>query len=67
MPDRDIDSEFVRDWENEATQCRHCTSFRVKDGKSICLTSDDKSFEEVLEEFGETAPNSHCDYFQAVD
>ena len=67
MPDRDIDSEFVSEWDNEATQCKNCASFRSRDGQSICQTTDDKLFEEILEENGETAPNSHCDYFQSKD
>jgi hypothetical protein len=67
MADRDIDSDFKSEWENEATQCKNCKSFRVKDGKSICLIVDDKTFEEILDENGETAPTSHCDYFQSLD
>jgi len=67
MSDRDIDANYIEDWYDETTQCKNCTSFCVVDGKRICLTSTDKTPTEILEESGETPPNSHCDYFQAKD
>jgi len=67
MSDRNLDSEFVNNWGNEATQCQKCTSFYSHDGKCVCVTSSDKTFEELLEENGEIQPDSHCDYFQSID
>ena len=51
------DAEYVADWANENTQCRHCTSFSEKDG----LTGY------CQEAKGDVQATAHCDYFQARD
>ncbi|MFH0840774.1 MAG: hypothetical protein V1865_02220 [bacterium] len=67
MSERDIGADYVNEYGNEAKQCKHCTGFQSKNGKNICLSSSDKSFEEILEEDGEISPEGHCEYFQSVD
>ncbi len=67
MSERSLDSEYVNEWGNEATQCQHCASFYGQDGKYVCVTSDEKTFEELLVENGEISPEGHCDYFKSLD
>jgi len=67
MSDRDLDSNYVEDWEDEDKQCLMCSSYRSQGGHNVCLASSDKTFEETLEEFGEISPYGHCDYFQSID
>ncbi|MFA5131450.1 MAG: hypothetical protein WC467_03410 [Patescibacteria group bacterium] len=52
----EIEADYIADWGNEATQCRHCTSFSLGEGQYYC--SESKT---------EVPPNGHCDFFQAVD
>jgi len=67
MSDRDLDSNYVAEWGNEANQCQRCTSFRSQNGQHICADFSDKSFEEILGTSGEISPTGHCDYFQSKD
>jgi len=53
---REIESEFTLEWSNEATQCRHCTSFRDENGETYCLEGK-----------CEVPPDAHCDFFQSID
>ncbi len=52
----EIEADFVADWSSEASQCDHCTSFSVENGKGFC--SEAKS---------EVPFNAHCDFFQSKD
>lgn len=52
----EIEADFVTDWYNEATQCRHCTSFRLENGQGIC--SEAKT---------EVPAGAHCDFFQSIN
>ena len=56
------DVNYVEKWENEATQCKYCQQYQVKDGKTACVP-DDKTFEEAITEYGEVSPVGHCNYF----
>ena len=67
MSERSLDSEYVNEWGNEATQCQNCASFYAQDEKYVCITSDEKTFEELLEENGEISLEGHCDYFKSLD
>jgi hypothetical protein len=67
MSDRSLDSEYVNEWGNEATQCKNCSSFYNQEDVCVCVTSNDKTFEELLEENGEISPEGHCDYFKSLD
>ena len=51
-------------WENEAEQCKNCTQYKEEGGKHACVPPD-KTFEAAIEEYGEVAPNGHCNFFQA--
>lgn len=52
----EIESDFVNDWPNEATQCHNCTSFRLEPAPGYCTEAQ-----------GEVLPTAHCDFFQAKD
>jgi hypothetical protein len=52
----EIEADFVNDWPNEATQCRHCSSFHSGDGIGFCSEAKDK-----------VPDDGHCDFFQSVD
>jgi len=52
----EIEADFVANWENEATQCRRCSSFRIGDGSSYCTEAQ-----------SEVPANGHCDFFQSID
>lgn len=52
----EIESEFVNDWPNEATQCRNCTSFENRVGAGFCREAND-----------EVPSTAHCDFFQSRD
>jgi hypothetical protein len=67
MPERDLDSNYIDNWDNEANQCKQCASFQAKNGHSVCMCFSDKTFEENLEINGEISPEGHCDYFQSLD
>ncbi len=67
MSDRDIESNYIEEWDNEDNQCLQCASFCNQGGVCVCMSSSDKSFEEILEEFGQISPYGHCDYFQSID
>lgn len=56
------DVNFQANWSDEATQCKNCKLFQTQDGKSACVPPD-KNFEAALKEFGECAPNGHCNFF----
>ena len=58
------DVNYQANWSDETTQCQNCKLFQGKDGKNACVPPD-KSFEEALKEFGECAPNGHCNFFAA--
>lgn len=52
----EIESEYVADWGNEASQCQNCTSFAVEDGQFFCHESKT-----------EVPPSGHCNFFQSRD
>lgn len=52
----EIESEFVNNWSNEATKCRHCISFEGDSELGFCS-----------EARGEVPATSHCDFFQSKD
>ena len=54
---------YVNNWSDESSQCKHCKSFQSKGGKNACVPSD-KSFEQALEKYGEVSPSGHCNFFE---
>jgi len=52
----EIESDFVFNWYDEATQCHQCTSFEERAGSGFCGEAQN-----------EVPPNAHCDFFQAKD
>ncbi len=52
----EIESEFVSDWGNEASQCQNCTSFLVENEQCFCAES------KTL-----VPPQGHCNFFQSLD
>lgn len=52
----EIEADFVSTWENEATQCRNCTSFRINGSSTFCTEAQ-----------SEVPPIGHCDFFQSID
>lgn len=53
----EIEADFVYTWENEAGQCKNCTSFSESESnKGIC--SEAKT---------EVPSDAHCDFFQSRD
>lgn len=52
----EIEADFVRDYYNEALQCKNCTSFKQDSSGGFC--SEAKS---------EVSQNDHCDFFQSKD
>jgi len=53
----EIESDYKENWYDEKTQCQNCTSFIMgADGKYYC--NEGKC---------EVPPDSHCDFFQAID
>ncbi len=53
---REIESNFTVEWGNEKTECSQCTSFRIEEGRGLCL--EDKT---------EVPSDAHCDFFQSWD
>lgn len=51
----EIEADFVAAWHNEASQCRHCTSFRPENGKGFCAEAKT-----------EVPADAHCDFFQSI-
>jgi hypothetical protein len=52
----EIESDFVYDYPNEASQCRHCTSFEERASGGYCTEAK-----------SEVPPTAHCDFFQSKD
>lgn len=52
----EIESDFVSNWANEATQCQNCTSFEDHGGQGFCTEAQ-----------SEVPPTAHCDFFQSKD
>lgn len=52
----EIEADFVAQWENEATQCKNCTSFKISGHQSFCTEAQ-----------SEVPANGHCDFFQSID
>ncbi len=52
----EIESEFVADWENEASQCQNCTSFQNNNNQNFCTESKTP-----------IPTDGHCNFFQATD
>jgi hypothetical protein len=53
----EIEADFVYSWENENSQCEHCSSFQVKEaGKGFCTEAQ-----------AEVPAYAHCDFFQSID
>ena len=52
----EIEADYIADWSNEGTQCRDCTSFSLRNGRSYCDEAK-----------GEISPDGHCDYFKSKD
>lgn len=52
----EIESEFVSNWLNEATQCHNCTSFEDRGDRGFCTEAK-----------GEVPFYAHCDFFQSKD
>jgi len=52
----EIESEFVAEWDNEASQCQNCTSFTIEDGQYFCSESKTP-----------IPPCGHCNFFQSID
>ena len=67
MPERDLDANYVESWDDEAKQCKNCASFQCQGEACICANYSDKSFAEILADYGEISPQGHCDYFQSMD
>lgn len=58
------DVKYVDSWEDENTQCKNCTQYQSKDGKSACVP-ENLSFEQAVKEYGEVSPAGHCNCFEA--
>ena len=54
----EIEAEFVPEWEDEAGQCKNCTSFQTGESEDDDYCSESKS---------STPANGHCNYFQSID
>ncbi len=52
----EIEAEFMADWPNEASQCRHCSSFTPENGRGFCSEAQ-----------SEVPSDGHCDFFQSID
>ncbi|MFA6194781.1 MAG: hypothetical protein WC719_03500 [Patescibacteria group bacterium] len=52
----EIEAEFIADWPNEMSQCRHCASFTSENGKGFCSEAQ-----------SEVPAGAHCDFFQSID
>ncbi len=52
----EIEANFVSDFEFEASQCRHCTSFSLSGGQGHCSEMN-----------ADIEPDGHCDFFQSTN
>jgi len=53
----EIEADYREEWDNELTQCRHCTSYGIgDDGEGYCHEAK-----------APVPPTAHCDFFQSVD